>query len=289
MCWNHTVCFRCRTPSKQYARRTVAASSRDSILSERNPSEPARATTSSPSYDSIQYYTSAAAVAAAAANSHSRSVQPHRLPNSHSFPNSSASTPTAAAAQVRAVSPTSRPASSLSNSAFSNTTSNAATSPATPLVNNHKYYAPSSGLNSASSSMVNFHQAASSSRGNLAADAKPNGAYSSVPSAWVNSRHTPSPAPSLPAAMTRTDSMRNSGRSSNAPPYESASLDRKDNRKSVASSSQSDFARYSQTMSATESRSLRRSKRGKATINSSAPAAEDHKSPMTSSNRETDE
>ena len=284
-----------RSPSKQYARRTVAASSRDSILSERNPADPTTRpnATHSPSYDSIQYYTSAAAVAAAAANTHSsRSAHAQRVPNSQSFPNSSTSTPVAGAS-ARAVSPMTRPSSALSNSAFSTNPSNnvSATSPPANTLANHKYYAPSSGLNSASSSMVNFHQTtASSSRTNLPFETKANGGYAAVPSAWSNQRHTPSPAPSLPTAMTRSDSLRNSARSSNAPAYESASLDRKDNRKSVASSSQSDFARYSQTMSATESRSLRRSKRGKATINSSAPAAGDeHKTQVTSSNRETDE
>ena len=110
----------------------------------------------------------------------------------------------------------------------------------------HKYLssqqsgtAPSSGQNSLHSSMTSFHH--TPARSTLPTDYKQPNGYS-TPSAggggdglartgWPPVRHTPSPAPSLPAPNISRSESRNSHA------YESASLDRKDrksaDRKSV--------------------------------------------------------
>ena len=141
----------------------------------------------------------------------------------------------------------------------------------------HKYLssqqpgtAPSSGQNSLHSSMTSFHH--TPARSTLPTDYKQPNGYS-TPSAggggdglartgWPPVRHTPSPAPSLPAPNISRSESRNSHA------YESASLDRKD-RKSAAYDARTDYSlRFSQTLggggTAMESRSLRRSKRGRA-------------------------
>ena len=235
-------------------------------MTERNAIDGFNNTPQSTSLDNFRYQNSSS-------NQSSMSASPQKgvasggsaanhIPTSNSYPNAFLSS--SSNHKQRAGSPVSM-ASSAASSALPHGTS--ALSPASnSSYNSHKYFTGAlspSALNSVNSSMTSFHH--TPTRSTLPTDYKqPSNGYGTPNSSsvgggtagWPPVRHTPSPAPSLPTPVTRSDS-RNSGRT-----YESASLDRKDRK--TYDNRTADYNRFSQTLGAAESRSLRRSKRGRA-------------------------
>ena len=245
-------------------------------MTERNAIDGLNNTPHSSSLDNFRYHSNAASPtpgnASAVSNQSSVTSSPQKaltktgnhMPSSNSYPNSFG----VSAAAGRTASPASAlssPGTALSpggGSVFSPAAASSANSSYNTPQSQHKYLSSSqtaSGQNSLHSSMTSFQH--TPARSTLPTDYKqPNGysAGSSGASGWPPVRHTPSPAPSLPAQnVARSDS-----RASHS--YESASLDRKD-RKSTYDARAGDYSlRFTQTLGAAESRSMRRSKRGRA-------------------------